>query len=58
MKLMFINYAKLDDIDKEYYSNEIKLKKDIMKNKMNFIRKKYGNVGKYFDELEVGDLVE
>ncbi|MGL5574588.1 MAG: DUF3990 domain-containing protein [Sarcina sp.] len=29
--LEFINYIKLDELDKEYYSNEIKLKKDIMR---------------------------
>ncbi|WP_194191404.1 DUF3990 domain-containing protein [Clostridium chrysemydis] len=54
----FINYIELDDVDKEYYSEEIKLKKSIMRNKMNFIRKKYGNVGKYFDELGEEDFDE
>lgn len=56
--LEFLGSISLDELDKEYYSNEIKLKKDIMKKKMNFIRKKYGNIGKYFDELEESDVFE
>lgn len=56
--LNFTNYICLDDIDKEYYSNEIKMKKEIMKKKLNFIRKKYGNVGKFFEELEESDVLE
>ncbi|MGL4848341.1 MAG: DUF3990 domain-containing protein [Clostridium sp.] len=56
--IKFIESIELDDVDKEYYSSEIKLKKSIMKEKMKFIRKKYGNVGKYFDELGKEDAVE
>lgn len=54
--LLYINAIELDDMDKEYYSNEIKAKKDIMNKKMEFIRKKYRKIGKYFDEIEVGDI--
>lgn len=52
----FIKHLELDDIDKEYYVNETKQKKIIMENKMKFIRNKFGNVGKYFDELRGSDL--
>lgn len=54
--LSFITSMELDDIDKEYYSNEIKAKKDIMNKKMEFIRKKYRKIGKYFDEIGVEDI--
>lgn len=52
----FVKHLELDDLDKEYYVNESKQKKIIMENKMRFIRKKFGNVGKYFDELRGSDL--
>lgn len=52
----FVRHLELDDLDKEYYVNESKQKKIIMENKMRFIRKKFGNVGKYFDELRGSDL--
>lgn len=54
--MSFANYIELDDIEKEYYSNEVKEKKNIMNKKMTFIRQKYGKVGKYFDELKGEDL--
>ncbi|WP_297633557.1 DUF3990 domain-containing protein [uncultured Clostridium sp.] len=53
-----IKFIESIELDKEYYSSEIKLKKTIMKEKMKFIRKKYGSVGKYFDELEKEDAIE
>lgn len=56
--LSFLSSIELDEVDKEYYSSEMKMKKEIMKNKMTFIRKKYGNIGKYFDELDVNDIVK
>lgn len=52
----FVKHLELDDLDREYYVNETKQKKIIMENKMRFIRKKFGNVGKYFDELRGSDL--
>lgn len=57
LALEFRNVIELDSIDKEYYANEVKAKKEIMNNKMKFIRHKYGNIGKYFDELREVDLV-
>lgn len=54
--LSFITAMELDDMDKEYYSNEIKAKKDIMNRKMEFIRRKYRKIGKYFDEIGVEDI--
>ena len=54
--MSFTNSAELDDIEKEYYANEVKEKKNIMNKKMIFIRQKYGKIGKYFDELKGDDL--
>lgn len=54
--LVFNKAIELDLMDKEYYSNEIKLKKEIMNEKMKFVRRKYGNMGKYFDEITESDL--
>ncbi|HBJ1649714.1 MULTISPECIES: DUF3990 domain-containing protein [Clostridium] len=54
--LAFNKAIELDYIDKEYYANETKQKKQIMSEKMKFVRKKYGNSGKYFDELTGSDL--
>ena len=54
--MSFTNHIELDNIEKDYYSNEIREKKKIMNNKMTFIRQKYGKSGKYFDELEGDDL--
>ncbi len=52
----FSGSTELDELDKEYYSNEVKAKKNIMNRKMTFIRQKFGKVGKYFDELEGVDI--
>lgn len=54
--MSFTNYIELDSLEKDYYANEIKEKKNIMNKKMKFIRQKYGKMGKYFDELEGDDL--
>lgn len=54
--ISYMKSIELDDMDKEYYSNEIKAKKDIMNKKMKFIRQKYGKIGKYFDEIEGVDI--
>jgi hypothetical protein len=56
--MSFTNYIELDDLEKDYYANEVKEKKNIMNNKMIFIRQKYGKLGKYFDELKGEDLNE
>lgn len=55
-QLKFVNNIELDELDKEYYFEEIKSKKIIMNKKMNFIRKKFGKEGKYFDEICEEDL--
>ena len=52
----FSSSIELDELDKVYYSNEVKAKRDIMNKKMTFIRQKFGKVGKYFDELEGVDI--
>jgi len=52
----FSSATQLDELDKAYYSKEVKAKKDIMNKKMTFIRQKFGKVGKYFDELEGVDI--
>lgn len=52
----FSSSMELDELDKVYYSNEVKAKRDIMNKKMTFIRQKFGKVGKYFDELEGVDI--
>lgn len=44
------------EMDKDYYMNETKAKEEIMNKKMKFIRSKYGKVGKYFDEIDGGDI--
>jgi len=54
--IAFSNSMELDELDKVYYSNEVKAKRDIMNKKMTFIRQKFGKVGKYFDELEGVDI--
>ena len=54
--ITFSNFIELDDIEKDYYANEVKEKKNIMNNKMIFIRHKYGKIGKFFDELSGDDL--
>jgi hypothetical protein len=54
--IAFSSSMELDELDKVYYSNEVKAKRDIMNKKMTFIRQKFGKVGKYFDELEGGDI--
>lgn len=56
--ISFSNHIELDDIEKDYYTNEIKEKKNIMNKKMIFIRQKYGKSGKFFDELNGDDLDE
>lgn len=52
----FSNYIELDDMEKDYYANEVKEKKNIMNKKMIFIRQKYGKSGRFFDELQGDDL--
>ncbi len=52
----FSSATQLDELDKVYYSKEVRAKKDIMNKKMTFIRQKFGKVGKYFDELEGVDI--
>lgn len=54
--MSFTNFIELDELEKDYYSNEVKEKKKLMNNKMVFIRQKYGKMGKYFDELGGEDL--
>ena len=54
--MSFTNYIELDDMEKKYYANEVKEKKNIMNKKMVFIRQRYGKSGKYFDELKGEDL--
>lgn len=54
--IAFSSSMELDELDKVYYSNEVKAKRDIMNKKMTFIRQKFGKVGKYFDELEGVDI--
>lgn len=54
--LQYKTSLELDDIDKEYYQEEIKAKKSIMNKKMKFIRQKFGKIGKYFDEIEGIDI--
>lgn len=54
--ITFASSMELDELDKEYYSNEVKAKKDIMNKKMTFIRQKFGKVGKYFEEVEGADI--
>jgi hypothetical protein len=54
--ISFTNFIELDELEKDYYANEVKEKKKLMNNKMVFIRQKYGKVGKYFDELGGDDL--
>lgn len=54
--MSFTNSIELDVLEKEYYANEVKEKKNIMNKKMIFIRQKYGKLGKYFDELKGDDL--
>lgn len=56
--MSFTSFIELDDLEKNYYANEVKEKKKLMNNKMIFIRQKYGKLGKYFDELEGEDLNE
>lgn len=54
--MSFTTSIELDDIEKEYYANEVKEKKNMMNKKMIFIRRKYGKTGKFFDELQGDDL--
>lgn len=54
--MSFTNFLELDDLEKNYYANEVKEKKNIMNKKMIFIRQKYGKLGKYFDEIKGDDL--